>query len=67
MLASAAKWGFAASKLLPVLGPWVTGAALAGYMALLGIGLLLAMDVADAGIDLGRVVGVRGIVTGLQA
>ena len=57
VLASAAKWGFAASKLLPVLGPWVTGAALAGYMALLGIGLLLAMDVADAEIDLGHVVG----------
>jgi hypothetical protein len=67
VLASAAKWGFVASKLVPVLGPWVTGAALAGFMALLGIGLLLAMDVADAGIDLGRVVGVRGIVTGLRS
>jgi hypothetical protein len=65
VLTSTAKWGYLAAKVFPPVGPWVTGAALAGYLALLGIGLLLAMDVADAGMDLGRVVGVRGIVSEL--
>ena len=49
VLSSAAKWGLFAARLVPNLAPWVSGAALAGYLALLGIGLLLAMDVAAGG------------------
>lgn len=65
-LESIARWGFVVSKVVPPVAPWVTGAAAAGYLALLGAGLLMAMDVADAGIDMGRVLGVRTLVTRLS-
>lgn len=54
-----------AAHFLPPLLPWIAPTAALGYLLVLAVAIVVAMDYADSGLDRGHIVGVRGVLQGI--
>lgn len=55
------------SHFVPVIAPWVVPTAATAYLLVLGTAVVVGMDYADAGIDRGKVEGVRQVLRSARA